>query len=51
MPATVQVRTLCRTRADLQAARLAAASQLDAVLIAHWPGPCDLFDRLDCPIG
>jgi Transposase len=51
MPATVQLRTLCRTRGDLQMARLAAASQLDAVLAANWPGPCGLFDRLDCQIG
>ncbi|WP_344292669.1 transposase, partial [Actinopolymorpha rutila] len=30
---------------------MSAASQLDALLSAHWPGPLGMFDRLDSPIG
>jgi transposase len=51
LPATVHLRQLCRTRGCQFTARLVAADQLRALLDHHWPGPAQLFDRVDSPIA
>lgn len=50
-PATLEIQALTRARAGQVEARVAATNQLAALLSAHWPGPAEVFSRLDCPIA
>jgi transposase len=48
---TRALRTVTRTRGDLVDTRVATASQLTALLEAHWPGASVIFAGIDSPIA
>jgi transposase len=48
---TRALRTVVRTRDDMVAMRVAAASQLAALLEAHWPGAKAIFADIESPIS
>ena len=48
---TNALRTVVRTRDDLVAMRVAATSQLSALLDAHWPGAKAIFADVESPVS
>jgi len=48
---TLALRTAVRSRADLVEMRVAAASQLSALLDAHWPGAKAVFAGVESPVS
>jgi len=48
---TTALRTVTRTRGDLAGTQVATASQLTALLEAHWPGASVIFAGIDSPIA
>jgi len=48
---TLALRTVVRTRGDLAGMRVAATSQLPALLDAHWPGAKAVFADVESPIS
>jgi transposase len=50
-PQTMALRTVVRTRGDLVGMRVAATSQLSALLDSHWPGAKAIFADVHSPIA
>ncbi len=48
---TLALRTVVRTRGDLVEMRVAATSQLSALLDAHWPGAKAIFADVESPVS
>jgi transposase len=48
---TKALRTVVRTRGDLVEMRVAATSQLSALLDAHWPGAVAIFADVESPVS
>jgi transposase len=48
---TLALRTVVRTRGDLVEMRVAATSQLPALLEAHWPGAKAIFADVESPVS
>jgi transposase len=48
---TLALRTVVRSRGDLVEMRVAAASQLSALLDAHWPGAKAVFADVESPVS